>query len=146
MEGTILPWWIWFVLGVVLLASEFLTPGAFFQFFFGIGGIAVGLVGAFGPDLPLPAQLLAFLVLSLGSLALLRSPLKVRFAAGGEQDVDQLTGGVAVALGEIPVQGIGQAELRGSVWSARNVGESVIVKSQRCRVEKVDGLTLEIRG
>jgi membrane protein implicated in regulation of membrane protease activity len=131
---------------VVLLASELLTPGAFFQFFFGIGGIAVGLLGAFGLDLPLPAQLLAFLALSLGSLALLRRPLKLRFATSAEQPVDQLTGSVAIALDDIPVQGVGQAELRGSVWNVRNVGESVIAKSQRCRVEKVDGLTLDIRG
>jgi membrane protein implicated in regulation of membrane protease activity len=44
------------------------------------------------------------------------------------------------------VNAIGKAELRGSTWNARNVGETPITEDQRCRVESVDGLTLSVRG
>jgi len=115
MEGFVMTWWIWFLVGLALLLTEFLTPGAFFQFFFGLGAIALGLVELAGIQFPLSVQLLLFLVLSFGSLILLRN------------------------------NGFGKAELRGTAWNARNVGDTPIAESQRCRVERVDGLTLWVR-
>jgi membrane protein implicated in regulation of membrane protease activity len=41
---------------------------------------------------------------------------------------------------------MGRVELRGTVWSARNTGDAAIHAGQRCSVERVDGLTLDIRG
>ncbi len=145
MEGLAISWWMWFVLGILLLLAEFLTPGALFQLFFGLGAIAVGLLEATGVGMSLPSQLLLFLAFSLGSLLLLRKPLRVRFGRSPEEEVDQLVGETVVAMEDIAVNGIGKAELRGSVWNARNAGETVITRSQRCRVERVQGLTLWIR-
>ena len=146
MEAMAANWWVWCVLGMLLLISEFLTAGAFYQFFFGLGAIAVGLITAAGLELPLVLQTLLFVVLSVGSIALLRKPLRARFSAGPDEDVDQFVGSVAVAVEEIPADIIGKAELRGTQWSARNVSAVTIVKSQRCRVVRVDGLTLDIQG
>jgi membrane protein implicated in regulation of membrane protease activity len=35
-------WWIWVVLGLVLLIGEIVTPGGFYLLFFGIGAVVVG--------------------------------------------------------------------------------------------------------
>ncbi len=145
MDGFLLTWWMWFVLGLLLLLAEFLTPGALFQLFFGLGAVAVGLLEATGVRMSLPFQLLLFLVLSLGSLALLRKPLQLRIGRAPEEEVDQLVGETVQALEDIAVDGIGKGELRGSVWNVRNVGDTAIARSQRCRVERVQGLTLLIR-
>jgi inner membrane protein len=40
-------WWIWIVLGLVLLLGEMLTPGGFYILFFGIGAIIVGILAGF---------------------------------------------------------------------------------------------------
>jgi inner membrane protein len=146
MEGLIVQWWMWFLFGMLLLLLEFLTPGAFYQFFFGVGGIVVGLIVAVWPGMPLGAQLGVFLILSLGSLAVLRKPLQKRFGKDSEDNVDKLPGETAVAMEDIAVDGLGKAELRGSVWNARNVGAAPIEESQRCRVESRDGLTISIKG
>jgi membrane protein implicated in regulation of membrane protease activity len=37
-------------------------------------------------------------------------------------------------------------EFRGSSWSAINAGESVIAAGARARIERIDGLTLVVRG
>jgi membrane protein implicated in regulation of membrane protease activity len=37
-------------------------------------------------------------------------------------------------------------EYRGSSWSAINGGEAVIAAGSRVRIERVDGLTLVVRG
>lgn len=138
-------WWMWFLLGLVLLLAEFTTPGAFYLFFFGLGAIGVGLLGVLGFEPPLTVELLLFLTFSLGLLLLLRKRLRVRFDSKlPEREVDNVVGEIAVALEDIAVDAVGKAELRGSVWNARNVGDSPIVRSQRCAVMRVDGLTLWI--
>ena len=47
---------------------------------------------------------------------------------------------------EIVPAGWGKAELRGTTWKVRNAGAAPVGPGQACRVEKVDGLTLWIRG
>ena len=144
MEGLAVTWWMWLMIGLLLMLAEFLTPGAFYQFFFGLGAIGVGLLGMTGLDLSLPVQIGLFLVLSVVSLALLRKPLRVHFSSGADEEVDRIESETAVALEDIAVDAIGKAELRGAVWNARNVGTGPIKKSQRCRVVRMEGLTLEI--
>jgi membrane protein implicated in regulation of membrane protease activity len=60
-------------------------------------------------------------------------------------DVDSLRGEVAVAMDGIPAGGLGRAQLRGTVWSARNLGTDPITPGERCLVTSVDGLTISIR-
>ncbi len=147
MEGFVVAWWIWFLFGILLLLLEFFTPGAFYQFFFGLGAIAVGLISLLGLDLPFRVQLLLFLVLSIGSLLLLRKHLRLKFDSTlPDSKVDTMEGETAVAMEDIAVNAIGKAQLRGAAWAAHNVGDSAISKSQRCRVERVEGLTLQVRA
>ena len=146
MESFMVSWWIWALCGVLLLLGEFLTPGGFYQFFFGIGALAVAIIDAAGIHWPLTAQIGLFLVLSIGSLVALRKPLRMKFGQERETEVDQIEGETAVTMEEIAAGAIGKAELRGAVWNARNVGDALIPASQRCRVERVNGLTLDIRA
>ncbi|MCP5118887.1 MAG: NfeD family protein [bacterium] len=145
MEGFVVTWWMWFLFGLLLLLAEFTTPGAFYQFFFGLGAIAVGLLVLVGIPLPLSVQLLLFIVLSIGSLLLLRKHLRLKLSSNlPDNKVDTMEGEAAVALDDIPANAVGKAELRGTTWEARNVGDGPITKSQRCRVMRVDSLTLWI--
>ena len=135
MEGFVVTWWMWFILGVVLLLAELTTPGAFYQLFFGLGAIVVGLIGLVGINLPLPIQMLLFIALSIGSLLLLRKRLRVKLDSKlPDKKVDNLEEETAVALEDIAV----------GAWNARNAGDVAIPESQRCRVMRVDGLTLWI--
>jgi membrane protein implicated in regulation of membrane protease activity len=38
-----LTWWMWMILGLVLLACEMITPGTFYFMFLGISGVLVGV-------------------------------------------------------------------------------------------------------
>jgi membrane protein implicated in regulation of membrane protease activity len=58
------------------------------------------------------------------------------------EDVDSLIGETAVPLADIGPGEVGRAELRGTVWSARNSGEAPIARGQRCRVVHVDRLMI----
>ncbi|MBK7929231.1 MAG: NfeD family protein [Bryobacterales bacterium] len=140
-------WWMWLLVGIALLGIEILTPGGFFIFFFGAGALVVGLLALLGWQPGLPVQGLLFLALSVVSLLFFRKPLLERFQRSiPNKQVDSLVGETAVALEEIPAGGMGKAELRGSSWSARNLGDSPIQLKQRVRVERIDGLTLDVRA
>jgi len=138
-------WWIWVLVGLALLGLEIATPGGFVALFFGVSAVLVGCLAAIGLAQPLWLQLILFSILSVGALGLLRKPLQARLNVGPQRVVDSFEGEAAVALEELAVAGVGSVELRGTTWKARNAGAAAIVKGQRCRVERREGLTLFVR-
>jgi inner membrane protein len=138
-------WWIWAAAGLVLLVLELLTPGGFFIVFFGGSAIIVGALTATGYLPALWLQGLVFAVLALVLLVFFRQKLLALIGPIPANKVDSMIGEAAVAAEEIGVQAIGKVELRGSSWSAKNIGEAPISKGQRCKVEQVDGLTLSVK-
>ena len=89
-----LTWWMWMILGLVLLACEMITPGTFFFMFLGISGLLTGLVCWMAPDLPAWAPWLLFSIFSAVSLAFFRKPLMEKFKLSGKHGhkVDSLVG------------------------------------------------------
>ena len=141
-------WWLWMLLGLALVVLEVLTPGGFFALFFGIGALLVGALDGLGVGGPDWLQWLLFSVFSIVSLLLFRGPLFARLKSWGRKTngVDTLVGEVATLLEDLPADAIGKVELRGTAWSARNEERQSLHKGQRCRVQRVDGLTLWIRA
>jgi len=137
-------WWIWVVIGFALLAIEFASVTLHVAFFGG-GALFTGLLVGLGWNGPLWAQLLVFTGFSLVALLFIRPPLMRRLKLNESQVVDTLIGEQATAMDDIAPQSIGKAEMRGSTWNARNVGETTITTGQRCTVESVDGLVLQVR-
>ena len=136
-------WWIWLLFGLALLVVELVIPGGFYLLFFGCGAIAVGLLTAAELAGPPWMQWLMFSALSVVAMLLFRRPLLEKLRPRGTpRDVDSLAGQVAIALEPMEPGAIGRAELRGTHWSARNVGPTALTPGQRCLVKKVDGLTL----
>jgi membrane protein implicated in regulation of membrane protease activity len=58
-------WWIWIVLGLVLLLGELVTPGGFYILFFGVGAIFVGILAGFNIAGPVWFQVIVFSGFSL---------------------------------------------------------------------------------
>jgi membrane protein implicated in regulation of membrane protease activity len=139
-------WWHWAVMGLVLAGLEIFGPGGFFIIFFGVGALAVALLGLVGLSGPLWVQWLLFSFFSVVSLMLFRSPLLRRLRAAEEvrPEIDAITGEMAAPIDDIPAGAVGRVELRGTTWSARNVGDTPLARGQRCRVVHVDGLLLSI--
>ena len=143
-----LTWWMWMILGMVLLACEMLAPGTFFFMFLGISGLLTGLVALLAPDLPAWVPWLLYSIFAAISLVFFRKPLMEKFKLSGKHGhkVDSLASETATALEDIPPGAMGKVELRGAAWSGRNIGDRPVKRSERLTVERVDGLTLQIRG
>ena len=121
-------WSLWLIFGLGLLVFEILTPGGFFTFFFAISAFVVGALVWFG-------VLGTILILAL-------RPLVRRKFETGTPKVDQLVGQTAIALEDFDGNGRGKVELRGTSWSGVYSGSGIILKADRLRVSRVDGLSL----
>jgi inner membrane protein len=139
-------WWIWIVLGCALLLLELAKPGGFYFIFFGASALIVGLLAAAGITTDWVEWLL-FSIFAIGATAVFRRPLLQKFGSVTPRgEVDSLVGETATAMEPIHPGAIGKAELRGTSWTAFNSSTESLVRGQRCRVERVDGLTIIVRS
>jgi len=137
-------WWSWVLFGVVLLGVELFAPGGLFALFLGVAALAVGIMVALGAGGPAWLQWALFSLLSIALVALVRGRLRGVLAARSSP-VGSVLGEVAVLTTDLPPQGVGRAELRGSTWEARTEERGGLARGRRCRVERVEGLTLWVR-
>jgi membrane protein implicated in regulation of membrane protease activity len=147
MDAAAMPWWIWLVGGLVLIGVElFVAPTGLYLLFFGFSALLVGLLGFAGIAGGVGVQLLLFVLLSFANLLLFRRGLAARVQATSAPPIGELVGETAVALEPVAANAVGAAEMRGAVWRVRNVGKFDVARGQRCRVERVEGLELWVRG
>ena len=139
-----MPWWIWILGGLALLAVELMTPGGFFVIFFGIGALATGLLAGLGIVEAGSVEWLLFSAVSIVSLLLFRKPLLdwMKRREPVRAPVDSLVGETAILTEDLPAGGVGKAELRGTSWNARSEDGGALQSGTRCKVRRVDGLTL----
>ena len=141
-------WWYWMVLGLALLGAEMTTPGGFYIIFFGLAALVVGTLAGLNLVQTDWLQWLLFSVIAVASLLMFRGPLLAKLSENktGQVAVDSIVGEIAIPLEPLAIGETGKAELRGTAWTAKNVGSSRLHKGHRCKVTKVDGLTLWIAG
>lgn len=139
-------WWIWIVLGAALLAAElFLIEAQFYLVFLGIAAITVGFLDVAGLDAPAWVEWAVFAALSAATLVGFRRRLyaKLRPAAAGLAEA--LVGETGVAREALAPGAQGAAELRGTTWTAQNVGSEAIPAGAPVTVERSEGLVLKVR-
>jgi membrane protein implicated in regulation of membrane protease activity len=136
-------WWHWLAIGLILIALEMAASGGFYVIFFGIAALAIGGLHLVDLAGPVWLQLLLFSAFSIIALLVFRNPvLRMLGLEGPGVDVDSLLDEIAVPTGDIPPGEVGKAELRGTVWSARNTSGAPLKRGQRCKVVKVDRLMI----
>lgn len=140
-----MPWWGWIVVGASLLVSEIVVDAQFYLIFLGISAVIVGVGLLAGIPAPAWLQWLAFAALSAFTFVTFRS--KVYDALRGNPPGIEagLVGEEGNALDSIAPGAIGRAELRGSIWQARNTGDAVIAAGARVRVQANSGVVLNVK-
>ncbi len=140
-------WWGWLIIGFVLMGAELTAvDAAFYLIFVGAAAILMGILGLVGVSLPIWGQWVLFSVLAVGSMVLFRQKLYDRLR-GGAAGFDGSAAGATVAVKEVvPPGGRTRVRLRGSQWTAVNVGAAPIAAGADARVVESDGLELRIEG
>lgn len=140
-----MPWWIWVLAALLLLAIE-LASSTLHIGLFAIGAITVAILEGLGVELPLWVELMIFTSVSVVAIVVLRPILLRKLKLDRRPVVDTLVGEQALALDEIPPAAIGKAEMRGTTWNARNIGETSLMRGQRCVVTSIEGLVIQVRA
>jgi len=140
-------WWMWIVGGIALAGLEALLGGELYLLFFGAAGVLVGALTALGVLPEVWMQLAVFSIAAVGVALPLRNKVTKRmYASMPNREVDATVGQSALAIGSIGPGETGKAELRGSPWTAVNLGATPLEPGQAAIVERVEGLTLFIRS
>jgi len=139
-------WWGWIVVGTVLLGAELLVPTDFYLVFIGVSALLVGLGAFLAPGLPDWGEWALFGVLAIVLLVFFRRWLRDRFPGSrAQRRLDEaLVGEIGVLQETLAPGAVGRLHLRGSPWSARNVGTTPLEAGSRARVQRVEGLTLHV--
>ncbi len=132
--------------GIACMVIEVHLTHDFSLFCIGIAAFILAALTGLPLELPVWSQWLIFAALSVAVLLGVRKPLlgRLRPHRGANADFDYLVGEVAMPSEDLAASAVGQAELRGSVWTVRNADNAPLRKGQRCRVMSVEGLTLWI--
>lgn len=142
------PWFLWALLGLVLVGAETFIPGLAI-IFFGLGAFATSLLCALPPIASNPAVQAAFwTVSSLLSLVFLRKRFKrllkgTVFYRGGEGEVDGIAGEAATVLERVAQDDPGRVRFRGTSWKAIAYLES-FEPGETVRVVSREGLALVV--
>ena len=108
-----MPWWLWGIVGIALIALETHTTRNFTLFCVGASAIVVGAMAGL-TNTQLWAQWLAFGILSTVTLLWARDWLATTLLArvGGEPEFGNVVGQIAVPIDDLPALGFGKADAR----------------------------------
>jgi membrane protein implicated in regulation of membrane protease activity len=142
-----MPWWGWITVGALLLAAELsFVDLEFYLVFLGISALLTGMLEIAGVSISFWLQWLVFASLSIGSLVIFRQRVykKIRPPAEGEIQAG-VDGDRAKAIDDIAPGATGSVMLRGANWTGINRGTATISAGSFCRVDRSEGLTLDLR-
>ncbi|OQY39330.1 MAG: hypothetical protein B6229_04000 [Spirochaetaceae bacterium 4572_7] len=117
---------LWFVVGILLLLSEFLIPG-FTIFFFGVGALFTSLLLLILPPLQgiLWLQILIFTLLSIVSLITLRRRFSNSLRGELFKERTDYLGQECVVVEAITPKKMGRIRYQGTTWTASAVKDSL---------------------
>lgn len=136
-----MPDWVLWMIAAALLAAGEVASLSFILGPIALAALAAGIVAVAG--VPIEAQLIVFILGSIGSLAIvrpiarrhLRTPAQIRTGTAA------LIGTRAVVVERVDRDG-GQVKLAGEVWSARAFDDDDVFEAgARVEVLKIDGAT-----
>lgn len=140
-------WYIWIIIGLVLLIVEIFTPG-FVVATFGIGCLFAAIPAAL--DLHFLWQLFVFIVASFLAFLFVR-PLYMKYLFPEDRqiptNVDALVGQQALVLEEIDnLKNKGRVKIGGEDWKAVSKDGSVIPSESKVKIVAIDGVKLIVEA
>jgi inner membrane protein len=142
-----MPWWGWMASGLTLFAIELgVVDTGFYLVFLGASALAVGLFVLGSGSTSPSVQWVLFAGVALLSLGLFRGRVYARLRRTAPDLPEGTSGEWATARERIGPGDTGRVELRGTPWSARNVGTTPIEAGSHVRVLRTESVLLLVQA
>ncbi|TDE13344.1 NfeD family protein [Dyadobacter psychrotolerans] len=133
---------IWLIVGLIMLLAELVSVLLVF-IFFAIGALLTALLASVGILSSPEMQLIAFSVISLLSLLILRKHARRLLDNRGKQhEYNEFVGETALVIRDIPSNGEGKIYYRGAEWKATSLNSSLIIAGSKVVIIRTDGIVL----
>lgn len=139
-------WLTWLTFGFILLIAELIIPSGFFLITIGLAGLTVGALLWLGVGGPWWIAWVIFVVLSIVYYIAGVTKLKSCLFRNKRVDDNQTIGQIVTLTSDINPGDVGQVELWGSSWRAKNTGSSPMKSGEKAKVSAVEGVTLSIEA
>ena len=135
--------WIWAALVIIFALVEIFTFGLT-TVWFALAALVMVFLSFL--NIPFPAQILIFLILSAGFLIVTRPLTVKKFKTGREKtNVDSLIGKHALVTKKIGEFEKGEVTIAGQIWTACSVDSAEIGEAVKCEVVRIEGVTAVVR-
>ena len=135
---------IWLIVGLIMLLAELVSVLLVFVFF-AIGALLTALLASIGVLSSPEMQVIAFSVISLLSLLILRKHARRLLDNRGKQhEYNEFVGETALVIRDIPSDGHGKIYYRGAEWKAVSVDNSLIIAGSKVVISRTDGIVLVV--
>lgn len=135
---------IWLIVGLIMLLAELVSVLLVFVFF-AIGALVTALLASVGVLTSIESQLLAFSVISLISLIVLRKQAKTLLNSRRKHpEYNEFVGETALVIRDIPSGGLGKIYYRGAEWKAESLLNTVIIAGSKVVIRRTDGIILVV--
>jgi membrane protein implicated in regulation of membrane protease activity len=139
-------WWVWIVVGAILLGSELgFINAEFYLLFVGGSALLTGLATLVYPGFPAWGQWALFAVCCVVSMVGFRSRLYARLYRHAPHVATGPEGGELLLPNALAPGDSCQAEHRGSYWTVCNDSAMPLPAGSKVRVARVQGLTLLVK-
>lgn len=133
---------IWLIVGLLMLVAELISVALVFVFF-AAGALLTALLASLGLLPGLDSQLLAFSVISVLTLVLLRKQARRLLDRRHTQaEYNEYAGETAMVIKDIPATGEGKIYYRGAEWIARSATQVPIEAGSKVIIRSTDGIKL----
>lgn len=133
---------IWLAAAILLFIIEAATVGLT-TIWFATGALAAFVLALF--DIPVAAQIVVFLMVSVCLLVFTRKIFVDKLHAGSEKtNTDALPGLTATVEEDILPMQVGQVRLNGQMWSAICRGNETVPKGSMVEVKAIEGVKLVV--
>lgn len=138
-------WWLWLVIGFVLVALEMFVPAGFALLIIGLSFVITGVTTSLGLNDPEWVEWCICFISFVVLFSTIRKPLMRIFGLDAPSNYKEIEGQDVKIISTIAPGTSGQGEMQGSQWKVRNIGEVQLNPGDIVRAIKVDGLTVEVK-
>ena len=141
--GLVNIWWIWVALVIIFAVIEICTLGLT-TVWFAIAALVMVFLSFL--KIPMPAQILIFLVIS-ALLLIFTRPLAIKKLKMGKEktNVDSLVGKHALIIKKVGEFNTGEAKVDGLIWTVRSENNTEIKEGAKAEVLRIEGVQLIVK-